>query len=1323
AYSAGEYDRAAVLAEQTLKLANKTFGRKHPNTLISMNNLAALNDDLGRYEQAEPLFIETLALSKEILGLKHPNTLTSMSNLAELYRVQGRYEQAEPLFTETLALSKEILGLKHPDTLIDMDNLASLYKAQGRYEQAEPLFTETLALSKEILGLKHPDTLLSMDNLASLYKAQGRYEQAEPLYIETLALSKEILGLKHPDTLLSMSNLALLYKAQGRYEQAFKWYKLAADQGLATAQFNLAVMFEYGQGINIDYKKALEWYTQAANNNYKRAAFRLGETYQLGTPLVSGGFIEDNKNAIYWFKKAKSLGSIKAIVRLGAIYSSKETSLKQENFAYDPIKALKYLEIGMSDKNLYAYRLVAYGYRYGTFVKKNTVMAVELLLESSQIENISISDRQDLIVTAFEYALTDELIKLAPQQLATNILITRAEGGDYKSQNLLAKAYRNPAYIYMDSEQAKYWSEIAAKSSIQANIDLAYLEQSHVGNESLNPVQYLEKAILLYEQKKAKDYTDIKKFNPNLIIGAYHWLAEKYLMTAKIMQVEGLLRKAEGIYLQSGSKYHESHKLVILANLAALQGDIEESDRMLGEVIEQYMKGNALNHSSFMQAVSSNFGLFYKNKEYEKAIAYIEKYLAYISKLSLGITLFGDQDLQNSLQSYKAIWSIEVAYLYAITENTVMAKKYLDQYLELEQERTLTVAGVNAAFSVLDGDISIADDELIFAKKMIQTENMVAGIRTLSYLSEIGRLGAKQGYYKFAAKWLGEGLSLYIDSVLDRIANGIEILAYEKTAIRNAISDYIYFSKKSGYQVDGLTPFRVMQLTAGLSVSKSIERMLGVNNESPDIQKLQKQIDLLNVEKNKLLRKKYKIPLGGTERTLAVNELLSNVDTQVSYLRDELKLFRESVTYEKDYLQSVEKVRESLDKGDAFLTLLVSDVRTHVWLITQEGVFQHDSELGLKQINSHVDQLKEALSPNQGLRSDFSFKSSKALYELIVNPFTDQLKGIDRLIIAPDPVLSGIPFSILASVDDKSIAEGKELIDMTSPLRGVVEVNPSSDSKTNTKYFKQVNWLIEQFSIAVVPSVYSYIKFDYFKKTRDAAEFSFIGIGNPKFDGGKDKKVFSKEEMISSVIQRGFSVGALSSLAPLPETAVELAFIARHFSDSLIVTGLDATEEKIREMDLRQYNVISFATHALVSNELTGLVEPSLVLTPIDAENPANDGLLTASEIMKLDLDADMVLLSACNTASSSGVSNSEGLSGLANSFFQAGAKSLLVSYWSVISESAVDITTRMFSPTNTGRSYAHRHRNSVLELLKESEGTIKSHPSYWAPFSVIGVN
>ena len=158
-------------------------------------------------------------------------------------------------------------------------------------------------------------------------------------------------------------------------------------------------------------------------------------------------------------------------------------------------------------------------------------------------------------------------------------------------------------------------------------------------------------------------------------------------------------------------------------------------------------------------------------------------------------------------------------------------------------------------------------------------------------------------------------------------------------------------------------------------------------------------------------------------------------------------------------------------------------------------------------------------------------------------------------------------------------------------------------------------------------------------------------------------------------------------------------------------------------MDLSKFNVISFATHALVSNQIDDLFEPSLVLTPIQEGNSENDGLLTASEVSELDMNADIVLLSACNTASSFGESNSQGLSGLANSFFQAGAKSLLVSYWSVISESAVDITTRMFKSSNKGRSYAHKHRGAVLDLLRETKDLSKLHPSYWSPFSVIGVN
>ena len=177
------------------------------------------------------------------------------------------------------------------------------------------------------------------------------------------------------------------------------------------------------------------------------------------------------------------------------------------------------------------------------------------------------------------------------------------------------------------------------------------------------------------------------------------------------------------------------------------------------------------------------------------------------------------------------------------------------------------------------------------------------------------------------------------------------------------------------------------------------------------------------------------------------------------------------------------------------------------------------------------------------------------------------------------------------------------------------------------------------------------------------------------------------------------------------------------FQKSDLFLGVDATEANIRSLDLSQYDVISFATHALVSNEIDNLFEPALVLTPVDENISANDGLLSAKEVSKLNLDAEIVVLSACNTASSIDESNSEGLTGLANSFFSAGAKSLLVSYWSVISESAVDVTTHIFKPSNEGRSYAHKHRNAVLDLLQNSKDTYKLHPSYWAPFSVIGVN
>jgi CHAT domain-containing protein len=334
----------------------------------------------------------------------------------------------------------------------------------------------------------------------------------------------------------------------------------------------------------------------------------------------------------------------------------------------------------------------------------------------------------------------------------------------------------------------------------------------------------------------------------------------------------------------------------------------------------------------------------------------------------------------------------------------------------------------------------------------------------------------------------------------------------------------------------------------------------------------------------------------------------------------------------------------------------------------------------------------------------------------MIKPFEDRLINIDRLIFAPDGVISKIPLTILSKKIGGRWIENKENKENTSlRTRGIL-------ANIIAKHIiDKPKWLIEDFAIATVPSIYSFVQLNKELQKDKSSIVSFAGIGNPILSGKNN--VLIRGAIFADESMRGNLSRSLSSLAPLPETEGELKVIAKMFQKSDLFLGMDATEANIRSLDLSQYGVISFATHALVSNEIDGLFEPALVLTPVDENMPSNDGLLSAKEVSKLNLDAEIVVLSACNTASSIDEESSEGLTGLANSFFNAGAKSLLVSYWSVISESAVDITTRIFKSSNKGRSYAHKHRNAVLDLLKNSKDAYKLHPSYWAPFSVIGVN
>jgi len=207
----------------------------------------------------------------------------------------------------------------------------------------------------------------------------------------------------------------------------------------------------------------------------------------------------------------------------------------------------------------------------------------------------------------------------------------------------------------------------------------------------------------------------------------------------------------------------------------------------------------------------------------------------------------------------------------------------------------------------------------------------------------------------------------------------------------------------------------------------------------------------------------------------------------------------------------------------------------------------------------------------------------------------------------------------------------------------------------------------------------------------------------------------------------------LSMLPRLPETADEVRDVAGALHADVgkdVFLGAAASESRVRAMKLDDRRVIMFATHGLVPGDLKGLTQPALALSAPDILGSGGDGLLTMEKILGLKLDADWVVLSACNTAAGEGA-GAEAVSGLGRAFFYAGARALLVTNWPVETSSARLLTTDTFrrQAAEPALPRAEALRRAMLALIDgpgvvDPQGRIVfsyAHPIFWAPFSLVG--
>jgi CHAT domain-containing protein len=359
----------------------------------------------------------------------------------------------------------------------------------------------------------------------------------------------------------------------------------------------------------------------------------------------------------------------------------------------------------------------------------------------------------------------------------------------------------------------------------------------------------------------------------------------------------------------------------------------------------------------------------------------------------------------------------------------------------------------------------------------------------------------------------------------------------------------------------------------------------------------------------------------------------------------------------------------------------------------------------------------------------FDLARAYALYRSLFGQVEDLIQD-KQLLIVPSGPLTALPFQVLVT--------GK----------------PSAAIPSDMKAYASAQWFAQRNPMAVLPSVSS-LKALRRHAGASAGAAPYIGFGNPLLTGpsGNDRSAWAVQScqapsrahaLIAQArgLARPFSelykpdggadVEALRRQPPLPDTADELCAVARLTGASpeeSVYLGARATEARVSALSaqraLSKVRVVHFATHGLVAGETEAIArttkaEPALLLTPPVAASEEDDGLLTASEVAALKLDADWVILSACNTAAG-GEKGAEALSGLARAFFYAGARALLVSHWYVDSAATVELVTGAFGEmrVNPALGRAEALRRAMVSLI--ARGDRSAHPSVWAPFVVVG--
>ncbi len=419
-----------------------------------------------------------------------------------------------------------------------------------------------------------------------------------------------------------------------------------------------------------------------------------------------------------------------------------------------------------------------------------------------------------------------------------------------------------------------------------------------------------------------------------------------------------------------------------------------------------------------------------------------------------------------------------------------------------------------------------------------------------------------------------------------------------------------------------------------------------------------------------------------------------------------------------DNRMTLADVQATLAPGEAYYKLAMLGERTYAIFVEPQGARAFAIPKPAAQIEGQVALLRDSIAIDQGgqtITYPFEIAAARELYQTLFAPVESQLRQASHLIFEPDGAMLQLPVNLLV-MDDASVER--------------YESRMAADRNADAFDYRGTAWLGRQMQVttAVSPSAFRDVR----GARQSDASLAYLGLGQnaPLLGNALPLPAANSGVRSGSAMDARCQWAAATWNNPILDAELRRAgaILTRDGEQSTLLTGSEFTDTRLKEMEaLDDYRILHFATHGLVTAPQAQCPpRPALLTSFGDGDS---DGLLTFAEIFDLELDADLVILSACNTASVGGLVATQeagvigggdfALDGLVRAFVGAGGRTIVASHWPVPDD--FDATNRLISAffdSGEGVATTESLRRAQLGLMDDAD---TSHPFYWSAFAVVG--